>query len=217
MQLHILKLQTCSLNTLLFIISSPALQKSQCYSCVFSFSPPLENKQANNKTMSWELTFQHFFPCFSTVVLTNVLTEKPAQDTHWWPAAKLSWSMSPKQEQQAGMIPVHISGNLFTAATTNRMHLILKERVESHFICAVQAPWALKLHSDCWRYLTWKKAEKYLVAFQNVPAHNFHWFLCQAGYQSTFENPTENILCLSFQVFLKIWLSVCKLLWKISS
>lgn len=149
--------------------------------------------------MSWELTFQHFFPCFFTVVSTNVLTEKPAEDTQWWPTAKLSWHVSPeRKEQQAGMIPVHTSGSLFTAVTTNCMHLILKESVESSFICVIQAPWALKLHSDCWRHLTWKEAEKYLMAFQNVPAHNFHLFLCQAGYQSTSENPTENTLCLSF-------------------
>lgn len=181
MQLHILKLQTCSLKTLLSIISS-ALQKSQCYSCVSSFSFPLKNKKANNKTMSWELTLQYFFPCFFTVLLTNALTEKPAQNTEWWPAPKLSWSVSPKrEEQQAGMIPVHTSGNLFTAATTNSMHLILKESVENCFICVIQAPWVLKLHSDCWRHLTWKEAEKYLMAFQNVPAHNLHWFLCQAG------------------------------------
>lgn len=182
MQLHILKLQTCSLKTVLSIISS-ALQKSQCYSCVFSFSFPLKKKKIS-KQQNYVLraVLQYFLSCFFTVLLTNALTEKPAQNTEWWPAPKLSWSVSPKrEEQQARMIPVHTSGNLFTAATKNSMHLILKESVESHFICVIQAPWVFKLHSDCWRHLTWKEAEKYLMAFQNVPAHNLHWFLCQAG------------------------------------
>lgn len=69
MQLHMLKLQACSLNTLLSIISSPALQKSCYYSSVFSF--PLKNEQANNKTIHWKLTFQHFSLCFFTVISTN--------------------------------------------------------------------------------------------------------------------------------------------------
>ena len=125
-----------------------SLQKSQCYSWVFSFSLPLKNKQANNKTIYWKLTFQHCFPCFFIVISTNFLTAKPAQNMQWWPAAKLSWSVSPRREQQqAGMIPVHTSGNLFTAAITNSMHLILKENMKRRFICVIQAPWALKLHS----------------------------------------------------------------------
>lgn len=148
MQLHTLKLHTWSLNTILCIIPPPALQKSQCYLCVFSFSLPLKDKQANNKTIYQKLTFQHIFPCFFTVISTNFLTAKPAQDTRWWLAAKLSWSVSPRrQQQQVGMIPVHTSGNLFTAAITNSMHLILKESMKRRFICVTEVPWALKLHS----------------------------------------------------------------------
>lgn len=142
------KATDCSLNALLSIMFPPALQKSQCYSNVFCFSLPFKNKQANNKTISKKLTFQHFFPCFFTVISTNFLTIKPAQNTQRWPAAKLSWSVSPRRvQQQAGMIPVHTSGNLFTAAITNSTHLILQESMKRHFICVIRAPWALKLHS----------------------------------------------------------------------
>lgn len=136
MLLHILKLQTCSLNTLPSIISPPALQKSWCNSCVFSFSLPLENKQANNKTIYWKLTFQHFFPCFFTVISTNFLTTKPAQNTQSWPAAKLSWSVSSRREQRlAGMIPVHTSAILFTTTITNKQHASHFERkLENTFL-----------------------------------------------------------------------------------
>lgn len=148
MQLHILKLQTCSLSTLLCIIWPSALQNSQCYSYVFSFFLPLKNKQANNKSIYWKLTFQHFFPCFFTVISTNFLTTKPAQNIQWWPAAKLSQSVSPRrEEQQGGMIPVHTPDNLFITAVTNSMHLILKESMKRRFIYVIQVPQALKLHS----------------------------------------------------------------------
>lgn len=96
MQLQILKLQACSSNIFLTIISPPVLQKSQCYSCISSLFLPLKNKKAN-KTINQKLKIQHFFSCFFTVISTNFFTTEWAQKTEWWPAAKLSCSVSPRK------------------------------------------------------------------------------------------------------------------------
>lgn len=135
MQLHILKLQTCSLNTLLCIICPSALQNSQCCSYVFSFFLLLKNKQANNKSIYGKLTFQHFFPCFFTVISTNFLTTKPAQNMQWWPAAKLSQSVSPRRAAKRNHPSSHSWQPLYHSCNKQHASHFERKHEKTSYLC----------------------------------------------------------------------------------
>lgn len=146
MQLHILKLQTCSLNTLLCVICPlPCRTPSVVHVFSLSFSFLKINKQTT-KVFTESCHFSTSFLVFSQwFQLTSSPLNQPRICSDGQQQSCLSlWA---REEQQGGIIPVHTPGNLFITAVTNSMHLILKESMKRHLICVIQAPRALKLHS----------------------------------------------------------------------